>query len=258
MHRALISARMCESLLIDSISVRNCFSLLKIAFESGCQQFAHMCLECCLTHFSAAVDQDRVGFTQLPVEIIKYVLKHDCLTVKREEDVLAAISIWVEHDMTNRMNAFVDLFATGIRFSEIDYFSLADLVDSCDLITMNQQAIELAAHELIQKTMCTSRENALGLGTICRPRKPYHSLLFDSPSINNFRELIHSMIEHGNEFLHSFTGQENIPANIGNVFDGPEVFVSPTKTDSLVLPNKMLINLNGNPPTRSLSHLLQD
>lgn len=253
-YRAFISARVCESLLIDSVSILNCFSLLNTALESGCQQLAHACLECCLAHFSDAIDQNRDGFTQSPAEVIQYITQHDCLNVPREEDVLAAISIWVEYDMVNRMGMFVDLFATGIRFTEIDYFSLANIVDSCELIGLNQQAIELAAHELIQKTMGTARENAMGLGTICRPRKPHKTSQFDGSHVRQLRHLIDSMISHGKSLPDSLLGKENVQGNIGNVFNGTEFFVSPTKMEGMILPNKMLLNVNG--PTRSLSHLL--
>jgi len=255
-YRAFISSQVCESLLIDSISVTNCFSLLNVAMESGCQKLAHACLECCLAHFSSALDQDRDGFTTLSTEIIHYMLKNDSLNVEKEEDVLAAISIWIEHDMVNRLDMFVDLFATGVRFSEIDYFSLAELVDSCELIGMNQQAIELGAHELIQKTMGTSRENALGLGTICRPRKPYQTSQFDGSRVHRLRNLIESMIYHAETSSDSHVGKENVEKNICSVFAGTETLESPTKIENMILPNKILLSCDCNGSTRSLSQLL--
>lgn len=254
-YRALVSSSICEALLVDSVSVENSFSLLKVALESGCEYLAHVCLECCLAHFAQAVDLDRKGFTQLPQSIIKYILQNDYLNVTREEDVLAAISIWVEYDLVNRMNTFVDLFATGIRFSEIDYHSLANIIDSSDLIGINHQATELAAHELIQKTMGTSRENALGLGTICRPRKPHQTSRFETSGINKLRNLIHSMI-HNNKKSPVDRGfdKENLTANIGSVFDGAQILVSPSKS----LATQMLIGITDNESTKSLSQLLQD
>ena len=93
------------------------------------------------------------------------------MQVTTEEDVLAAITIWVEHDLPNRLEYFTPLFASCVRFSQLSYSDLSRIVDSCDLVIMSHSAIELAAHELIQKTMGISQDNALGMGTITRPRK---------------------------------------------------------------------------------------
>lgn len=171
--RACVSAAVCEAVLVDSVSERNCFSLLSVALESGSEVLAHVCLKTCLSRFVDAIDHDRDGFVALSLRDVSFLLQHDGLNLNsNEEDALAAICIWVEADLVNRLNDFVPLFATGIRFSEIDYYSLAEMVDACDLVSYHHAATELAAHELIQKTMGWSKDNALGMGTIARPRRP--------------------------------------------------------------------------------------
>jgi hypothetical protein len=225
-----------------------------MAIQSGCQQLAHVCIECCLALFNTALDQDMDGFIDLSVEIVQFILGHDLLNVQREGDVVEAISMWIEHDMVNRMDKFVELFAACVRFSEIDYTSLANLVDSCDLIDMNQQAIELAAHELIQKTMGTSRENALGLGTICRPRNPRQTSQCDDSHAHRLMHLIESMINHECTLSDRFLGKENVQKVFPCIFADTEILVSPTKMENILLPNKTLHNHNGS--SRSLSQLL--
>jgi hypothetical protein len=171
--RACVSAIVCEAVLIDSVSEMNCFSLLAVALESGSEILAHVCLRACLSKFLDAVDKDRDGFVSLSLDNLKFLIQHDGLNLEgNEEDALAAICIWVEHDLVNRLDSFVALFAVGIRFSEIDYYSLAEMVDVCDLVSYHHAATELAAHELIQKTMGLSTGNALGMGTIVGPRRP--------------------------------------------------------------------------------------
>ncbi|KAI8104992.1 hypothetical protein M9435_000166 [Picochlorum sp. BPE23] len=168
--RASISARICEIILLDSISTENCFSILLIGLECGCEELSTYCYQYCLAHFQEAIEYNQEGLTSLPFKVLKSIVQEDRLCVEDEEVVLCAISLWVEHALPDRLASFVDLFAKGIRFSEIDYSKLANIVDSYDLVASNHAAVELAAHELIQKTMGTCRENALGLGTICRPR----------------------------------------------------------------------------------------
>ena len=196
--RACVTAVVCEAVLIDSVSEHNCFSLLAVALESGSQTLAHVCLRACLSHFLDAVDKDRDGFVGLSLDNFKFLIQHDGLNLEgNEEDALAAICIWVEHDLVNRLDSFVDLFAVGIRFSEIDYYSLAEMVDACDLVSYHHAATELAAHELIQKTMGLSTANALGMGTIVGPRR----------SLSNFRggQKAHrtiSRVHHTRSLLH--------------------------------------------------------
>ena len=200
--RACVSAVVCEAILVDSVSDRNCFSLLAVALESGSEILSHTCFKVCLSRFLDAVDNDLDGFVNLSLETFLFLIQHDGLNLQgNEEDALAAICIWVEHDLVNRLGNFVQLFATGIRFSEIDYYSLAELVDACDLVSYHHAATELAAHELIQKTMGLSTPNALGLGTIVGPRKPLgiesgraHRKIGATTGVYHTRSLLHRLM----------------------------------------------------------------
>eukprot|EP00890_Picochlorum_soloecismus_P004176 jgi/Picsp_1/475/NSC_00473-R1_kelch-like protein 10-like len=169
--RASISAKLCEAILVESLSPENCFSLLKLALECDSEELKICCLQECLSSFQRALGDDLMGLTSLPCDILKFLLSHDELQVSTEEDVLAAIAIWVEHDLSNRLEYFTPLFASCVRFSQLSYSDLSRIVDSCDLVIMSHSATELAAHELIQKTMGISQDNALGMGTITRPRR---------------------------------------------------------------------------------------
>ncbi len=199
--RACVAAVVCEAILIDSVCERNCFSLLAVALESGSQILAHVCLRACLSHFLDAVDKDRDGFVGLCRENFKFLIQHDGLNLEgNEEDALAAICIWVEHDLAGRLDSFVELFAVGIRFSEIDYYSLAEMVDACDLVSYHHAATELAAHELIQKTMGLSTANALGMGTIVGPRRPLRNFRGGNEAhrtispVHHTRSLLHRLM----------------------------------------------------------------
>ena len=212
--RACVSAVVCEAVLIDSVSEFNCFSLLAVALESGSEILAHECLRACLSGFLDAVDKDRDGFVGLSLDNFSFLIQHDGLNLQgNEEDALAAICIWVEHDLVNRLGSFVALFAVGIRFSEIDYYSLAEMVDACDLVSYHHAATELAAHELIQKTMGLSTANALGMGTIVGPRKPL-SALGSGLKAHRTRSRVH----HTRSLLHRL-----MHANVGG---DPETAIS--------------------------------
>lgn len=207
--RACVSAAVCEAILIDSVSERNCFSLLSVALDSGSEVLASVCLKACLSRFLDAVDHDRDGFVALSLDDITFLMQHDGLNLRsNEEDGLAAICIWVEHDLVNRLNDFVTLFATGIRFSEIDYYSLAEMVDACELVGYHHAATELAAHELIQKTMGWSQENALGMGTIARPRRPLQSADVGRSAVYHTRSLLQRLmhVQDEGEIAHGMLG----------------------------------------------------
>lgn len=120
-------------------------------------------------------------------------MRFTVMQVSTEEDVLAAIAIWVEHDLPNRLEYFTPLFANCVRFSQLTYSDLSRIVDSCDFVIMSHSATELAAHELIQKTMGISQDNALGMGTITRPRKMVDGDANDSLKSNYTLRLISSL-----------------------------------------------------------------
>lgn len=217
LSRATISASIYEAILMDSVAASNCFSLLKIAMAAGCDRLSHECLEQSTRHFLTAMDLDRNGLVELPIDILKTIIQSDYLNVEKEEQVLTAICMWVEHDFVGRMDSFVDLFATGIRFSQIDYYRLASIMETCDLVAANHAATELAAHELIQKTMGTHRENAMGMGTICRPRRPYRKVVLNhKKDLENLRTIF-SLATRIEPFISldvPETDKENIASNI--------------------------------------------
>lgn len=222
--RASISAKICEIILLDSISIHNCFSILLIGLECGCEELSSYCYQYCLAHFQEAIEYNVEGLTSLPFKILKSIVQEDRLCVEDEEVVLCAISLWVEHELPERLALFVDLFAKGIRFSEIDYSKLANIVDSYDLVATNHAAVELAAHELIQKTMGTCRENALGLGTICRPRVNSRHIHSEKRNTSMLSEFILKSRRRGAD-----VGKENMSYyKVENVWD-VHMFQSPTK-----------------------------
>ena len=64
------------------------------------------------------------------------------------------------------------------------------------MVSASHAATELAAHELIQKTMGTSTQNALGMGTIARPRRPMRRSRGEhhASPVHHVRSLMHSLI----------------------------------------------------------------
>jgi hypothetical protein len=253
LSRATISASIYEAMLMDSVAASNCFSLLKIAMDVGCDRLSHACFEQSTRHFLTAMDLDRNGLVELPIDILKTMIQSDFLNVEKEEQVLTAICMWVEHDLVVRMDSFVDLFATGIRFSQIDYYRLANIMEMCDLVAANHAATELAAHELIQKTMGTNRENAMGMGTICRPRRPYRTMtLNNEKNLENLRTIFSSAsyVEPLIMLDIPETDKENIASNI--FIDGlSQGLLSPSKR----LENEMFNSNNERITRRTLQNL---
>lgn len=80
--RASISAKLCEAILVESLSSVNCFSLLKLALECGSEELKICCLHECLSSFQRALSDDLMGLTCLPHDILKYLLSHDELQVR--------------------------------------------------------------------------------------------------------------------------------------------------------------------------------
>lgn len=234
LSRASVSARICEMVLLDSVSTENCFSILLVGLECGCEELTGYCYQYCLAHFQEAIESDAEGLTSLPFQVLKSIVQEDRLCVEDEEIVLCAISLWVEHELPERLSSFVDLFAKGIRFSEIDYSKLANIVDSYDLVASNHAAVELAAHELIQKTMGTCRENALGLGTICRPRA--HSK--DIYPNTQHTSLLSDFILTKTRRVDADSGKENASQRHGKVENIWEIQVLPSPTKPLVDSNQ--------------------
>jgi len=79
--RASISARLCEAILVESLSPENCFTLLKLALECGSDELKICCLQECLSSFQRALGDDLMGLTCLPYDTLKLLLSHDELQV---------------------------------------------------------------------------------------------------------------------------------------------------------------------------------
>ena len=82
MHRAQICALFCETILVDSLDISNCFALLELAQRLGSGLLEQCCLDFCLIHFSEAFNQDLDGLASLPYERIQLLLSSDYLQVR--------------------------------------------------------------------------------------------------------------------------------------------------------------------------------
>lgn len=113
--------------------------------------------------------------------------------VSSEKQVLNAISAWVKADHGARMGKFTKLFARCVRFTELTYSDIAQIIDCDDLVAVDRAATELAAHALIQKTMDASYCDSLGMEVIERPRNPDKSQELDTCGEKYLRCIIKSM-----------------------------------------------------------------
>ncbi|XP_078620431.1 kelch-like protein 6 [Branchiostoma floridae x Branchiostoma japonicum] len=117
----------CRQFLADHLisHPETCLRTLISADKMSCSYLYDRARACAFKSFTSVFTTEE--FLRLPVDFLKTYISDDGLHVKKEEDVLDAIMLWVKHDLEERQRHFKELIEC-VRFSNVDPGHLEDIM----------------------------------------------------------------------------------------------------------------------------------
>ena len=141
-HQLLLSevVKVCCDFLASQLHPTNCIGIQLFADSQGCSDLLDVAQQYTAQHFSEVCSQQE--FVQLRLPEVQKLLSSDDLNVSSEETIMQAVTIWLEHDLTNRKEHASSMLAL-VRLPLLRPQYISDFVESNPLYSENLKCQQL-------------------------------------------------------------------------------------------------------------------
>lgn len=129
-----------ERVLAQKLDTVNCISTYYFAERYRCEDLVSDAETCILGNFSIVGKAEE--FRNLSSEEVKKWISRDDINVSAEQDVFKIILTWIDHNKSERMKYFAELFRQ-VRLVYVSRDSLSNDVATNDLVNNNECGLEL-------------------------------------------------------------------------------------------------------------------
>ena len=137
---------MAEKLLVDNeITVSNAISTHYFAERYRCEELVSVYKNFILANFTTVAKTEE--FFNLPSREVKMWISSDEIDVSAEEDVFQIITLWIDHEKSERKKYFAELFRE-VRLVYVSRDFLHSDVVTNDLVNDNEGCMDLVRHAM--------------------------------------------------------------------------------------------------------------
>ncbi|XP_035699933.1 kelch-like protein 24 [Branchiostoma floridae] len=141
----------CEDFLIGRLRPDTCLATWVLADKVSNTYLSAMARSFALKFFEEVWTAD--DFLELPVEFLKMYISDDELHVKKEEEVIEAVMLWVRHDCEERQSHLKSLLEC-VRLSHVDQDYLKNIMDTDKEFAEIPGIKELIKNQSVQARSC--------------------------------------------------------------------------------------------------------
>ena len=132
---------LCEDFLVETLSLKNCFSLQRLAGVYDCEKLNTACCDLIKRHFSTVMELSE--FLDMTESELEVYLSSDDIEVKEEEETYEGLMKWVRHSPVTRREHFAKLFSC-IRLGSLSKQFLFSVVAEEEMVCSNQECSRMA------------------------------------------------------------------------------------------------------------------
>ncbi|XP_078574284.1 kelch-like protein 24a [Branchiostoma floridae x Branchiostoma japonicum] len=203
----------CEDFLTGRLRPDTCLATWVFAHKVSNTYLSDMARSFALKFFEEVWTAE--DFLDLPVEFLKMYISDDELHVKKEEEVIEAVMLWVKHDFEERQTHLKGLLEF-VRFSQVDQDYLKNIMDTDKEFAEIPGIKELMKNQSSQARSCQIFQGEILLLGGITDGEDRHGIESTKPNCDMYRLDAHCSCVDNTPLLRSLHDSEGIAACVVN------------------------------------------